>query len=433
MKCEKCGEETHDGSKFCSGCGNALEAVPEAAILEPNEETEPVAQTDDLAEVQTDTPASSTEDAVEPVEAQAQVIEPDAVQTVAEPPNPANAPPAQPVYQPAQVATSVIAPPPPAMPPALLCGRCGKPFAPNEAFCSVCGTSATFAKPAVQKQSNTKALVLVLSIVFGVIIIALGIVLAIFLSTDSKYKKAVDYMNAGDYEQAYVLFDELGVYKDSEELKDYCSDAIDYNEAEILFARGDYAGAKKIYDRLYDFEDSFYKAKQCQKHLDYEEAKYYFDQEMWWEAYTLFKASDIDDSAEWAEKCIQTPPSNGIIVEGPAYSKGSCAIVIINDGHFDMYIKAYTADDDFYCTFYIKVGTRTTIYVPSGSYCFNMAYGENWFGADSMFGDEGYYDMVMFISDGKIETLVDAKSNIIWTLTLGTDSVLKPNGKRHTF
>lgn len=85
-------------------------------------------------------------------------------------------------------------------------------------------------------------------------------VLSITGCDSSKYKKAMEKFDNGEYAEAAELFDELGDYEDSQDmaLESY------YEAANEMFAAGDYAGALEIYEEIqgdYDVQEQITKAK----------------------------------------------------------------------------------------------------------------------------------------------------------------------------
>ena len=325
-----------------------------------------------------------------------------------------------------------------AIPPVMLCGRCGNPFGPNESFCAVCGTSVALAKTyddAANKKKSKRAMVITLSVIGGIILLALALVLVNILSTANKYNKAIDYMNDGNYEEAYDLFSELGSYQDSESLKIICANNLLYEQAEEKFKNGDYRGAIEIYEMLNDFNDSKNKAAQCQQFINYDTAVYNFENEKFWDAYYMFdRLGDFKDSAERAQQCIQDLPDNGIVEKGSAYESGPCQVILINESsQYSMYIKFYTADYNFLCTVFVKPNSRTTIYVPVGAYRVNAAIGDKWFGQEDMFGDLGLYQPI--VDKSSREPVFELKTGQGFYIQI-TDADLegfKPYGSRILF
>jgi hypothetical protein len=64
---------------------------------------------------------------------------------------------------------------------------------------------------------------------------------------------------------------------------------------------------------------------------------------------------------------------------------------------------------------FLAPGKSVRIKLPAGKYKMKSAIGKDWFGMKELFGDEGYYDKMIFDKNSEIITL---KSNKIYTLTL---------------
>ena len=88
-----------------------------------------------------------------------------------------------------------------------------------------------------------------------------GIVLALLLTGcgNSNYKKAMALYEDGKYEEAIVLFLELGDYEDSAEKVTACN----YGIAVNFYNSGDYETAMNLFTTLGDYEDSAQKIQDC--------------------------------------------------------------------------------------------------------------------------------------------------------------------------
>lgn len=93
---------------------------------------------------------------------------------------------------------------------------------------------------------------------------------------EKNYQKAVALEEAGDYEQAYLIYYELGQYKDSEERVISCIEKAEeeaenaeiernYQDAVKKEADGDYSGAFQAYEELGEYKDSIARASFCVK------------------------------------------------------------------------------------------------------------------------------------------------------------------------
>lgn len=93
----------------------------------------------------------------------------------------------------------------------------------------------------------------------------LAICLALAGCDSSQYKKATSLYEAGDYEAAASLFEELGDYENSAEMALACK----YTFAAQLLENKDYDAAKEIFEKLGNYADSENFRKEC----DYQKAE----------------------------------------------------------------------------------------------------------------------------------------------------------------
>lgn len=93
---------------------------------------------------------------------------------------------------------------------------------------------------------------------------------------EENYQKAVALEEAGDYEQAFLIYYELGKYKDSEEHVISCTEKAEeeaenaeierkYQDAVKKEEDGDYSGAFQTYEELGDYKDSIARGSFCVK------------------------------------------------------------------------------------------------------------------------------------------------------------------------
>ncbi len=93
---------------------------------------------------------------------------------------------------------------------------------------------------------------------------------------EENYQKAAALEEAGDYEQAFLIYYELGKYKDSEEHVISCTEKAEeeaenaeierkYQDAVKKEEDGDYSGAFQAYEELGEYKDSIDRASFCVK------------------------------------------------------------------------------------------------------------------------------------------------------------------------
>lgn len=230
------------------------------------------------------------------------------------------------------------------------------------------------------------------------------------------YNEAISLKESGELAKAREKFAALGNFQDAAQMAQNCQDELDYNTAVALMQEGRYEQAKQIFDEIVMFSDSLTLASECQSHIDYSAAELVFNNGQYYEAYQMFSSlSGFSDAADRATACFQSNPDNGELYRNPDYSKKSCAVTIkVGNTGESLYLKIYTPDDVLVSTVFVTSGKKTKIKLPSGSYRMKAAYGVNWFGETDMFGDEGYYEVLIFEDGTDIDTL---SSKYIYTLS----------------
>ena len=81
------------------------------------------------------------------------------------------------------------------------------------------------------------------------------------------------------------------------------------------------------------------------------------------------------------------------------------------------YIKVYTDSDELVSCVFLHTSAAVDIKLPSGTYRFKTATGEYWYGEEQLFGDEGYYQSLLF--DGNNDTVYIDVGFGPYELTLG--------------
>ncbi len=108
-------------------------------------------------------------------------------------------------------------------------------------------------EPVVQqpkKKKTGKILAIVIPAV--VVLIAVGIVAAIFIGRNNQYKKALEYLDDGDIAEAIEIHKSLGDYKD---LADEICDTAE-SRCKKLLSKDDYAKVAKLYKTMAEYPDA---------------------------------------------------------------------------------------------------------------------------------------------------------------------------------
>ena len=215
-----------------------------------------------------------------------------------------------------------------------VCPKCGTQVPESSKFCLECGYSmlapspipvtTTYAdKPA--RSGRGKTILLISLAVLLLAGAALGVLfLTGVLGGNKDYDRAMDLYKTGSYEEAAVLFEQLGDYKDSADM----ARSSRYQQAKLAYQREEYQAARDLFLQLGDYSDSADWVTRCTQGMDYERAMEFFNQGKYGEAAALFtKLGDYRDSASRAEVCRTQQSSvvgvyklTGVWMDGTDYS-----------------------------------------------------------------------------------------------------------------
>ena len=239
----------------------------------------------------------------------------------------------------------------------------------------------------------------------------------------------VEYLEA-----AKKAFDEAGEFLDSTGMSEYCQGIIafqnnDASATEILqkvlndqVVNGMYinnAGSiirfidarNKFDNNDFSVLDEFKKlteeqndliSPKAQPYVNYIEGTNYYEQEMFYSAYSCFNSCrSLKDAADLADSCFQERPASGIIYKDTS-SSVSLTIYDTADGD-DAFVKVYDSSDKLLETLYIRDGSSVTAKFQSGKIRLSIAWGssEEWFGTNEAFGAMGSYRRLLL--DGNNE------------------------------
>jgi len=238
------------------------------------------------------------------------------------------------------------------------------------------------------------------------------------------YAEALDLMSSGDYQGAVIKLEPLVEqnFEDSSYLIEECLNEIYYSEAVELMGSGRYDDAIILLEPLaiIEFRDSLDLHIECNNNIVYARASSAYSEQLFYTAYKLFRSiPNFRDSRDRASACVQTLPETGQTYRNSEYS-GTAVSLRITTPRSDTrptFLKIYTASGVHVSSVFIRSGGSPTIRLPVGTYKINMAFGENWFGPDEMFGDDNAYYQVLILGGGN-ETTYTFQQNYNYTLTL---------------
>jgi tetratricopeptide (TPR) repeat protein len=307
-----------------------------------------------------------------------------------------------------------------------------------------------------KSKKSKKGLFIALGAALLVVLLVVGGFVGFNIYRSSNYDNAVALFESAEYQQAYDAFDKLGDYKDALWFKDLAQQWLDYEAARALLDAEDFEGAKRAFEALAGFEDSTNLALLCQQNIDYlaavdsydkgdfdsalttfgalasagfsdasdwkDKTSYalaakLYDEGDFYGAFKAFKAlGSYEDSSARMEQCTTSYPNTGEHYHNGDYVSSASAIAIDGgNASYAAYFKIYSGGT-LVSTIFLNAGGSCTIEVPPGDYSIKEATGDYWFGEEIMFGDEGYYEVMLF--DGGEYNYFNLGDNIITTITL---------------
>ncbi|MCE5189616.1 MAG: hypothetical protein LLF75_10630 [Eubacteriales bacterium] len=238
------------------------------------------------------------------------------------------------------------------------------------------------------------------------------------------YINALDLYTAGDFQGAKDIFSSLGAFSDAIAKADECDRILRTAEADALYERGNFEAALIIYrSLLLGGLDPLIEGKilDCHTALTYIEAEAFYTSGDYYDAYTRYAGiSYFKDAEARAKDCIQPFPETGEVYHNEDYKTNSCSLAIRtpDDEISKSYIKIYSLKNDLVSAVAIGSNTQAKIWLPAGEYCIKYAYGDNWFGPDDLFGDEGTYSVLNSGLENSV--LFKLESSFYYTLSLRT-------------
>ena len=201
--------------------------------------------------------------------------------------------------------------------------------------------------------------------------------------------------------KAIELFESCNGVLDADSQISYCESGLTYLDAKKLMSQGKWSEAATKFDSISEsgIADAASLRQECYDHAAYAEAEAEYDAGHYYDAYNRFlelKWQMEDASYDWlpdlnkrAEACKYTMPESSVMYRNNNYGDG-CELTIDNTGFDNAYYKLYFGDELIVAVFVASDSTYTFL-LPSGTYRMNKAYGDEWWGPDDMFGDEGRY------------------------------------------
>ena len=199
-------------------------------------------------------------------------------------------------------------------------------------------------------------------------------------------------------QEALELFQSANGVFDADAQVANCQDGITILDVKDLMGQKKWADAIAKLDSLSD--PTFNNAKtlrlECEAWQQYDEAEALFNGGKYYEAYVKFNSivnpgyEGFPNLEERAKACIQGFPASGVVYRNGSYQSDDCQLTIDNSGYTNCYYKLYIGDDLVMSVFVPENG-KETFMLPSGTYHMNKGYGEQWFGTEDMFGDDGRY------------------------------------------
>ena len=139
-------------------------------------------------------------------------------------------------------------------------------------------------KDALKEPSTGGGKIAVVGIGAALIIVLAVEVLVMYVIPNTQYKEACELMDNNKYEEALILFEDLGEYKDSKDKINNIYEILyqeKYNAAENAFSAGNYDEALSLYKEVIDYKDSKDKIIEIKNRLSSDDIMYlgFYDNE----------------------------------------------------------------------------------------------------------------------------------------------------------
>lgn len=442
MFCTKCGKQLPDSAVFCPSCGTAVRKVspgtPAAAETEEAANTTAAAKEEkrifwpeDILHNRDGSPAEEaakvTKEALPASDDNPAIETPVSTQeTVEKTPAPSPAPAA----------------PPAGSAPGMASAPAGGPV-PQQNYPG--GYQQTgYAAPVKKPKKKNKALTVILVLL---LLAAAAYFAYPFAMSFVHYNQAVKLYDAGSYDEALVLFEELSE-KEFRDSSDYAHKIL-YKKASDALSAGELKTAAEYFVKLredgyrdsaaqldgifsqmlgqiesgnydaLDINSVFVSASYpgSENVSDYADGMKALEEGRNYDAYLVFTGlSGFASADSFAEKCIVPRPSSSILYDSG--QSGNVDLKIEAPSDEDCYAKIYK-DGTLMVTMFVRQGESCTASsLPEGNYSINVGYrgdSANWYGPSDMFGDEGYYEKEM-LSGNSYEAYLE--NGYIYTLSL---------------
>ncbi|NMA13602.1 MAG: hypothetical protein GX933_10555 [Chloroflexi bacterium] len=123
-------------------------------------------------------------------------------------------------------------------------------------------------------------------------------------------------------------------------------------------------------------------------------------------AYQAFYQSGWNDYETRMEACVQKWPTDGEIYHNPSYySSGTTLQIIVGKDDGQAMLIKIMRGDTLVSALFLGKGTTVTASLPAGTYTIKTGVGETWFGLNDAFGEDGYYETLLFDNDMREVTL----------------------------
>lgn len=140
------------------------------------------------------------------------------------------------------------------------------------------------------KRRRSKRIAAIVAPIACVAIVAFLLVYNMILVPTKQYNEAVALLNAEKYEEAFVAFEVLNGYKDSENYAELCYKELQYGKATSLMNEEKYKEAVSIFEELDGYKDSNEKIEFCNQDIEYGKAVVLFESGMYDKAIEAFSA-----------------------------------------------------------------------------------------------------------------------------------------------
>jgi hypothetical protein len=218
------------------------------------------------------------------------------------------------------------------------------------------------------------------------------------------YLQGLELLDKGEFEAAIEVFRGIAGFKDSAELIELCQQNLQFQKGISLYQAEKYDAALEVFEALLaicfsEAEEWCFRTIYAIGGQRFKTGDYYGA----WQAFDSIR--DYAGATGRAEACKTALPATGELFRNPDFAASEARQTFNGSGlNSPRYIKIYS-EDILVSNVFVNTDDTVTIGLPAGSYTYKLSGGNNWFGEEVMWGNEGFYHTLVF-EDGNQKTLL---------------------------